>query len=1720
MSTERSISVCDMSEQTVLTPWKLHASFVLGKHDLSNKTPYVQFLLGDETGTLSCVAFGAAAHSIVAHHNNQADASARSTPCTFRVLQPSRQVTVKDRDTKFAIYVPASLPSQRLSNLQLQIGNFAKVGIDVVIHFSRTTRVNNDVAIQQLERGVQELRVQQLEGSLRPRFDPLSVSNISDTSAGRPWEVIAQFVHRGDNFAGPKVPYVQFLLEDSTATISCVAYGQPAKSIFDMFLGVVSSQGGASRPLPQCSLRIANPKQVIVKQRNPRFAMTPLNPHSNMSAYELQIKDTAKVGEDVLIELTRGSRDAVMGDLERGVAGLQVRSSSQDKPAPTAQPTAHQPAPPAQAATVALPARSSHSDPQHAVGTPHEVPQTTDAASNVVGGRWEYIFKPSCFGGHHMFKCSIRLRRENLRWVPSGGHSSTRISDAAPEPSLSHSKLITGRGDVFEAKVLEQLHAVGQAVDYVGGIDKQVLKDKSETELIGFLRDSLKACSDRLQRQPPLSSVVLAQVCLPVPPALQAHFNAILVSGCGANLVTLIFPRCFPDFIVVTRNANGVLTLRVADCKSSAKRKKCHELQISFYVACLQEWFKDDPMVNIDAVIGEVWLPPTVHNEPYHADSFALGNPLLAGLDEFFSSDLVRALKQLPTQQGTGESSALTGIEDAWLAKRTTCEGCSFLSNCKNNYSTRHILGAHAAAAVTGDTAAHHLQNRLWEAWPQHCRSYDVAQREHDTTHVLQGTPRMKLEKEHANAVDFVYLRKGDVTTRKKIFVFLSRGNPSTAPSNHDNELLNSHVDDDVVSFTFEESRGALLHTNTTQLLDRLFVDNVLSASVDLVCWSEDQRRLLRRVVVEGARAHPNRSDCLRLAAAIFEDFSLLHNHGTFNPRALESASICAVIKESFEALLDLSEPLPLRFGDAVGIKIGSDGPVATPSSYSIDDLFASHFSSSPRQDATTPSPSPIQILQCLGAQWNHFLQIIADSQFVLEPPPQFTSDGVPSTLGELVRQNVVPRNALGRFLTRVTKFSAFGSLEECLQSFRQPVLLSSAIGDDIERMTPSQEKIASGEQTAPTFVRRLTWSERDQSRLSVAAGSGLLGSYRYFVSIDDVTGVEQIWDSYGSYFGSGRCDVVCTLPSEDAAAPGTIVGIHPASNKASRQPLLLTNRFLDYNTGKVLAALDAESENEPSAILAMLLNDRSSHAPERPDVDDVVDKWVTSRGQQRTPSADQLPVLKHLMKAPLTLLWGPPGTGKTTTISHLLKCVGELGLPEFAGTERKPRILITATTKDALHAIMLSLWKLFGGATTTAANKEDDVATNLYEAPASSVLGAHLSSVVYLDGDDLKSSAAGNKTHRALTAEGVVVLTTPWQAHKLLTDKKHCNKFKPFDVLIIDEASQMPVAHSLVVSRLLRGATSSTEFPRVLCAGDLLQLPPILPENISASIAQLTKELLGRGAATAAPQSPLLALLASCSGSILQALMRKCDGTRLVDASDFIERRGAGQGLPWENLIQLKTSRRSVPSIVAFVAEIYPAGLLHGGPSLDVGRAFLQSPKLLQPQHQQRASPHHTLSLHETLNETNTVVELIYGLLHRLERDTTVHIVTPHRRQRQSIQLALERTVGGLTATSKGGAGTLTIAVSTTEKSQGLEADIVVLAMADGISYDSPFPFNLFRLNVAVSRAKHQVVLLVKSKTKILEALDNVAELTTAPKASVAGTKLLKRLVESSVAW
>lgn len=438
-----------------------------------------------------------------------------------------------------------------------------------------------------------------------------------------------------------------------------------------------------------------------------------------------------------------------------------------------------------------------------------------------------------------------------------------------------------------------------------------------------------------------------------------------------------------------------------------------------------------------------------------------------------------------------------------------------------------------------------------------------------------------------------------------------------------------------------------------------------------------------------------------------------------------------------------------------------------------------------------------------------------------------------------------------------------------------------------------------------------------------------------------------------------------------------------------------------------------------------------------------------------------------------LSLLWGPPGTGKSRTAVALLK--GLIG----AARGRPLRIAITGPTWVAIENVAAEMPDALEEAGLGSAVRHVRLASSrASEGDVHEALRAHMLAPSGSKDDkatkELLSDLDGGSRHVVLsgTAEQIARLV------KIAAEDKDAPRASLIDVMLVDEASQMDVAHAVVAMTSLAPGAS------LVVVGDDLQMPPIHPVDPPEGAAHLVGSIydfyrLYRTGSTATGILPTMLDVNYRSNAEIVGFFRE-----------------AGYGR------DLRSHNTGLRIRLAPSAEASP----------DVERILDPEEPLVAVVHDDAFSSQRNEA--EAAFVAGLVGEL-YGRMYSLENPGIlldgdsffregVGIVTPHRAQQAAI---LERLDAIMPPEVDREA--MAKAVDTVERFQGQQKAAMIASFGigdpDQIAAEEEFLFGLNRFNVIVSRARAKMIVVMSR---------GMADHLPRELAVLRGSKLLKNFV------
>jgi DNA replication ATP-dependent helicase Dna2 len=541
----------------------------------------------------------------------------------------------------------------------------------------------------------------------------------------------------------------------------------------------------------------------------------------------------------------------------------------------------------------------------------------------------------------------------------------------------------------------------------------------------------------------------------------------------------------------------------------------------------------------------------------------------------------------------------------------------------------------------------------------------------------------------------------------------------------------------------------------------------------------------------------------------------------------------------------------------------------------------------------------------------------------------------------------------------------------------------------------------------------------------------------------------------------------------------------------------ILDRTDADFFTGRLRDTLKKIANPRVATRNPALTMGTWSGAPRNPRITDHKPPadvlWDGAAMQQTSVSRGSLPAIKMKLEATLgtslnasqwvawelalsrrlQLIWGPPGTGKSTTTCSVIA-----GAVLAADQENRPlRVLVTASTYTAIDNVLLPVMNDLQ--TLVPSAKVVRVRSKSRQAPEGGCAAIDTPLDHHNPSTEIRALRDGLKTSDGITVVG----STPQQVHNLLVTGGELPVQEFFDLIVVDEATQVSVAESILA---LAGLA---EHGAVVVAGDHNQLPPIR-----------------------AAEPPIG--LDSFVGSFYEYLR---DIQKVTEAA-------------------LDINYRSNETVVSFARRArYRAALTSHSPDLRLNLVAAQGQPaswpvelVWTPEWEALLDPDaptvvfiHPDARSSQWNQfegevvTSLVTLLRDRALDRLENERDVNgniiptdnaslcadedfwnrrvgIVTPHRAQQSLVIKRLQTTLGGDPTKN----ALIRDAVDTVERFQGQQRDTIIVSFAlgdpDAIGEEEEFLLSFRRFNVMASRARAKLIVLISREIVDYLARDN----------------------------
>ena len=405
----------------------------------------------------------------------------------------------------------------------------------------------------------------------------------------------------------------------------------------------------------------------------------------------------------------------------------------------------------------------------------------------------------------------------------------------------------------------------------------------------------------------------------------------------------------------------------------------------------------------------------------------------------------------------------------------------------------------------------------------------------------------------------------------------------------------------------------------------------------------------------------------------------------------------------------------------------------------------------------------------------------------------------------------------------------------------------------------------------------------------------------------------------------------------------------------------------------------------------------------------------VVSEWYQMLDSAQREAVLASLCGNPLTLILGPPGTGKTTVITETVL--------QFVDQYPNARVLIASESHVAVDNVLDRLLKLRPELNTLrVATDPDDIDND----PDVQVASAHKRLEEYFSwllNHEAVPEALASTIKQLFTEKGA-----PRRVYRELANSSQivvatCNYMAawpfstedlPYDLVVVDEVCKATLPEVLVP--LLKGS-------RALLVGDPNQLPPVFCiEDIEL---QDSEEL---------------------------AIIRECQ--YINGLFTRLESKG--------HVHMFNRQYRMPDELGSYISDVFYSGKLQNGCTRsrpDAVRWIDSDHPVLVPKKDSRDiyNPHEVSLVLQIIEE----IKMLYSVTNSL----SLAVITPYRAQQKALKKALASKVPQCWQ----------IQIDTVDAFQGRDADVVIFSVARNHG-SRRFFADFRRMNVALSRAKQQL--------------------------------------------
>ncbi len=273
--------------------------------------------------------------------------------------------------------------------------------------------------------------------------------------------------------------------------------------------------------------------------------------------------------------------------------------------------------------------------------------------------------------------------------------------------------------------------------------------------------------------------------------------------------------------------------------------------------------------------------------------------------------------------------------------------------------------------------------------------------------------------------------------------------------------------------------------------------------------------------------------------------------------------------------------------------------------------------------------------------------------------------------------------------------------------------------------------------------------------------------------------------------------------------------GEQPASKQSffkTGDEAVLHPRFTDFSSERIIGRLTELDEQLEHDFIRLLRDPRGFSTPVRET--GQVRTAALKHGQNSGFTPSQQKAFTHMLENRLTLIWGPPGTGKTY---FLAKALLNLVRGKMEAGE-KIHVGVTAFTHAAIENLLLRVREFAEEEGLVVGSGEGE--RERIEEGERKEEGLEIYKLKEVKTPKARETLKSLSEYDIQEKSACPFLVLGGTVNSFNKINQKCD---PFDLLIVDEASQMKP------SELALGMSVLDEGKRLILAGDDLQLPPII---------------------------------------------------------------------------------------------------------------------------------------------------------------------------------------------------------------------------------------------------------------------------------------------------